>query len=178
MEITSQEKINIAYIFISVYENIVDLIKPIHNALCDASKNSVDIKDDFIISMYEKYKAKYNNKAIKIKNTHRLLVDANFMSNDELEILIKLSKIRNYIGHESLSIYHNESINYEFFMLADLLKLYKSLFNKFTAKLLIENSEKNQKLFNSHNSKFIYLSEMIKSILSDTKFETIKSLIT
>jgi len=108
MEITKQEKINLAYIFISAYENIVNLIKPIHNSLCDLLKGINNDSSDLIISMFNIFRENFKNKkTIKIKDTHNLLVEVGIFSKANLNTLISLSKIRNDIGHESLNIYFN-----------------------------------------------------------------------
>ena len=174
MDITSQEKVNISYVFISAYENIVDLIKPIHNALNDILKGSNSVNNEFIISMHKKFNEKYNSKTLKMKYTHRLLVEIGLMTKQELEILIKLSKIRNDIGHESLNIFFNESITYDYFKLEELIKLYKSLLTKFKD-CFIGKIRNNELLnFNLLDCKYAYLKNMVEILLSNSKFNTIK----
>ena len=177
MKITNQDKINISFIFISAYENIVNLIKPIHNSLSELLKGSSEIYNDIIFSMYKIFKEKYNDKkTLKIKFTHRLLVDVGIFSKEDLESLIKLSKIRNDIGHESMNIYLNKNIGYEYFMLSDLLKLYKKFYNKFSTILIKENLFESNKIFSKHKFDYECFVQLIDDLLIDLKFKEIKDI--
>lgn len=178
MEISNQEKIYLSYIFISAYENIVNLIKPFHNTLSEIIKGSSDVNNDLIISMKNIFIEKFNNnKSLKIKDTHRLLVDVNLMSKQDLELLIMLSKIRNNIGHESLKIYFDEKITYDYFKLEDLLKLYKTMFNKFSIILSNEKNSNLQTILNENNLNYSSLSLMIDNLLTDFKFKDVKNIL-
>ncbi|MBQ8425927.1 MAG: hypothetical protein IJX17_07945 [Clostridia bacterium] len=185
MEITSQEKINLSYIFICAYENIVNLIKPIHNSLSmlvkkNSSKNNIDSinSNDLIISMYKIFKEKYKNKlTLKIKDTHRLLVDVNVFSKEDLALLISLSKIRNDIGHESLKIYFNDKTTYSYFKLEELLMFYKKLFLKFSSIFNDEFNDKISEIKSSNNLDYLSLNSLIKNLLNNKKFNNLNSIL-
>jgi len=174
MEITKQEKINLAYIFISAYENIVNLIKPIHNSLCDLLKGINNDSSDLIISMFNIFRENFKNKkTIKIKDTHNLLVEVGIFSKANLNTLISLSKIRNDIGHESLNIYFNENISIDYFKLEDLLKLYKILYNKFLNLDIENNTFKQNKILNEYISNHTSLVLLINDLLINLKYQNL-----
>lgn len=177
MEITSQEKINFSYIFICAYENIVNLIKPIHNSLNDLFKGANNNNSELIFSMYKIFKQKFKDKkSIKIKDTHRLLVDISIFSKQDLELLIKLSKIRNDIGHESLNIYFDENISYDYFKLEDLLNLYNKLYNKFLNLIIKKDLIELNKILNIYVFNHKSLIELLNKLLPNKKFENIISI--
>ena len=182
MEVTNQEKINLSYIYICAYENIVNLIKPVHNSLSmlvknESTKSRLDsFNNNLILSMYKIFKEKFKNKTtLKIKDTHRLLVDVNIFTKDDLTLLISLSKIRNDIGHESLKIYFNDNISYSYFKLEELLIFYKNLFLKFSN---VFNNEFDNEIKSSNNLDYISLNFLIKTLLSDKKFNNINNILT
>lgn len=178
MQITNQEKINLSYVFISAYENIVNLIKPIHNNLSDLLKGVNKNYNDLIFLMYKIFTEKYKNKKIlKIKDTHNLLVDVNIFSNEDLILLIKLSKIRNAIGHESLNIYFNENINFDYFMLEDLLKLYKKLFNKILTILEIDATFQSNKILNEHKFNYQSIIILINNLFTNSSFYNLTNIL-
>lgn len=178
MKITNQEKVNISYIFISAYENIVNLIKPIHNSLSNLLKGFSDNNSELILSMYKIYKEKFKEKnTLKMKVTHKLLLDVNVFSEKDLEILIMLSKIRNNIGHESLNIFINETITYEYFKLPELLSLYKKLYNKFSEISEKEDSYQSTQNFNKYKLDYLNLISLISYLLNDLKFDELKKIL-
>lgn len=177
MEITNQEKINISYLFISAYENIVNLIKPIHNLLSNMIKGSNESESELIVSMYNRFIEIYGkNKILKIKNTHRLLVDVGVFSEQDLSVLIKLSKIRNDIGHESLQIYFN-NVSYEYFCLEELLGLYKKLFNKIKELIIDKKINDLITFYEIQTNSYSSLSMMLKSVFFDPKFKNLENIL-
>ena len=178
MEITTQEKINLSYLFISAYENIVNLIKPIHNSINDLLKGATIDDSEIILSMYKIFKEKFTNKkTLKIKNTHRLLVEIGIFSKEDLKILIMLSKIRSEIGHENLNIYFNKNINFEYFKIENLLKLYKKLFERFSKISIKKDAVELNKILNENKLNYELLIKLINELFKDLKFENIKTIL-
>ena len=173
MEITNQEKVNIAYIFISAYENILGLIKPFHLFFCE-SLTSDTYEEKATSILRTKFKDK---KTLKMKDSQELLVELDLISQDDLNLLIELSKVRNDIGHESLQNYFNDDVGFDYFKLDKLFSLYKAMLKKLTKEFIIDNPDKIKDCLETYNINYSSLVFMVNDLLKDSKFNEVKKLL-
>lgn len=173
MILTQEEKVKISFIFISAYENLLELIRPFQTQF----NKQLTAKDGNVITsaMQKEYSNLVkSNKTLSMEDTYDLLVKLDFLDKNDLDIFRQLKLIRNDIGHRSMSIYFDENFDFKYFRLNDLFQTYINIYKKVTSEFINDNPSETKECLHVYNLNYISLVIMVDELLKDTKFSEIK----
>ena len=181
MDLTFQEKVNLSYLFISMYEKLMELYKTYYFPIIDGmnrKKENPTPRDirirNYIIQEYgEKQK-------LKDKERFELLTKTSILSPEEDKLRVDLSKIRDKIAHDSVSIYFDEAIKLDFFRLDEMIVLYQVLIAKMCNFVILKACKTKQQKEEVLKQLYIInvgkIKIMSQQLLIDSKFDKVKEL--
>ena len=174
MKITKREKVNICYIFLALYENIRVFLTPFYNSLNEQFRKRKGNDNLFDLKFKEKYKDYDKKQSLKTNEIHEILEEIDLLTSNDKDKLKELSEIRDNIAHNTLNLYFDKNIEFEYFKLDELVDLYKNIFKKICEETISDNPDFASKALQVYNYNILEMATLISELMRNSKFDNFK----